>query len=378
MSGVALSKKTSLTHFTALVFHPHSLVIIYTLSSPSKNDLEISSYHTNALIEEGAKFKPEKDRYHLFVAYACPWANRALIVRAMKGLEDVIGYTAVHPTWVKTKPDDPTDKHTGWRFCSTPEDEEPPFQNSIGQGGPFSPTVEGCEPNPLFDSYTVRDIYEQANDTDGKYTVPILWDKKLHTIVSNESSEIIQMLNSEFNEFATNPTLDLNPKYLQDEMAAVDEWIYTNLNNGVYRCGFAKAQSAYNDAIEDLTTAFDQVDTILQNQRFIAGDQITLSDIRLFVTLVRFDEVYAVYFKTNTRSVAHTPAILNYCREIYQMPGVKDTIKMDQIKQHYYTSHPHLNPFSVIPKGIGFVKLLEEPHDRDSLHKRAKIVTHVD
>ena len=330
------------------------------------------------ITEEGAKFKPEKDRYHLFVAYACPWANRALIVRAMKGLEDVIGYTAVHPTWVKTKPDDPSDKHTGWRFASNPDEEEPPFHNSIGQGGPFSPTAEGCEPNPLFDSYTVRDIYEKANDTDGKYTVPILWDKKLNTIVSNESSEIIQMLNSEFNEFAKNPDLDLNPKYLRDDMASVDDWIYTDLNNGVYRCGFAKTQSAYDTAITDLTSAFDQVDSILQHQRFIAGDQITLSDIRLFVTLVRFDEVYAVYFKANTRSVAYTPSILNYCREIYQMAGVKQTIKMDQIKQHYYTSHPHLNPFSVIPRGIGFLKLLDEPHNRDSLHKRAKMVTHVD
>ena len=305
----------------------------------------------------------------MYVSYACPWANRTLMVRALKGLEDVIGMTAVHPTWKKTKPDDPNDKHTGWVFAD-PNGE--PFPNTSGDGGPFSPTIDGSEPDPLFGSYSIRDLYERANDTGGKYTVPILWDKKLNTIVSNESSEIIQMFNSEFNEFAKNPTLDLNPAAFQEEMKAVDEWIYPNINNGVYRCGFCTTQSAYNTAIEDLTTAFDKVDKILQKQRYITGDTLTLSDIRLFVTLARFDEVYVVYFKTNTRSVEHTPAILNYCRDIYQMPGVKDTINMLQIKQHYYTSHPNLNKYSIIPKGRNFTDLLLQPHDRESLHKRAK------
>ena len=212
------------------------------------------------------------------------------------------------------------------------------------------------------DAKSIRDVYERAEDTDGKYTVPILWDKKLNTIVSNESAEIIRMLNSEFNDFSSTPNLDLYPKDLRDKIDEVNEWVYPNINNGVYRCGFAKSQEAYDKAIDDLTEAFDKVDAILQKQRYICGDRLTEADIRLFATLVRFDEVYVVYFKTNTRTVTHTPAILNYCREIYQL--VKDTVNMEQIKTHYYTSHPTLNHYSVIPRGNDFVKLLEEPHNR--------------
>lgn len=177
------------------------------------------------------------------------------------------------------------------------------------------------------------------------------------------------MLNSEFNDFAANPDLDLYPenKDLQDKINSVNEWVYPNINNGVYRCGFAKSQGAYDTAIADLTEAFDRVESILVKQRYIAGDQFTEADIRLFVTLVRFDEVYIVYFKTNTRSVANSPAILNYMREIYQMPGVKETVNMEQIKAHYFCSHPELNYYSIIPKGSDFISLLEQPHNRDSL-----------
>ena len=156
--------------------------------------------------------------------------------------------------------------------------------------------------------------------------------------MSNESSEIIQMLNSEFNEFAKNPDLDLNPVGMMEAMHDVDSWIYPNINNGVYRCGFAKSQGAYDKAIVDLTDAFDKVEKLLSGQRYVAGDKFTLSDIRLFVTLLRFDPVYVVYFKTNTRSVAQSEVLLNYCREIYQMPGVKETVNMNQIKTHYYCS----------------------------------------
>lgn len=299
---------------------------------------------------------------HRFVAYACPWAHRTLMTRALKGLEDTISVTVVHPTWRKTKPDDVADKHTGWVF-GNPIGE--PFVNTIGLGGPFPPSYSGNDPDPVFNSFSVRDLYEKVGDTGGKYTVPILWDKKLSTIVSNESSEIIKMLNSEFNEFAKCPDLDLNPPELTEKMSEVDDWIYPGLNNGVYRCGFATSQQAYDIAIADLTEAFDKVDSILKTQRFIAGDKPTLSDIRLFVTLLRFDEVYVVYFKTNTRTVTHTESILNYCREIYQMPGIGDTVNMEQIKAHYYTSHPTLNHYSIIPKGADFMKLLELPHNRD-------------
>lgn len=279
------------------------------------------------------------------------------MVRALKGLEDVISVTVVHPTWKKTRPDDPDDMHNGWFFADFNGE---PFRNTIGLGGPFPPTFPECEPDPTHDFQYVRDIYEFAGDTARTYSVPILWDKKLHTIVNNESSEIIRMLNSEFNAFAKNPGLDL---YAEKDRAAIDqvnEWVYPTINNGVYRCGFAKAQEAYDIAIDELTESFDRIDSILQEQKFIAGDHLTEADIRLFVTLLRFDEVYIGYFKCNTRSVVGTSAILDYCRRIYQLPGIADTCNMEQIKFHYYKSHPSLNTLSIIPRGPNFMSLLTE------------------
>jgi glutathionyl-hydroquinone reductase len=314
------------------------------------------------IIDPGSKFPAESGRYHLFVAYACPWAHRTLIVRAIKGLEDVISATVVHPIWQKTRPD--LDTHTGWVFGHP--DGTPITSNSAGFGGPFPPSFPGNEPEPFFGAATIRELYEKAEDQDGKYTVPILWDKEKNTIVSNESSEIIRMLNSEFNEFATRPEIDTYPEGMRAAIDEVNSWIYPTFNNGVYRCGFAKSQVAYDEAITELTDSFDRIDEILQKQRFIAGDKFTEADIRLFVTLLRFDEVYVVYFKTNTRRVASTPSILNYCREIYQIAGVKETVDMEQIKTHYFCSHPTLNHYSIIPRGPGFLKLLEEPHNRDA------------
>jgi len=319
--------------------------------------------------EEGAKFPPEDNRYHLYVAYACPWAHRALITRAVKGLEKVISVTIVMPVWQRTKPEDKDDKHSGWVFADADREAYP---NTAGLGGPFPASLAENEEEPEFGVKTVREFYERANDKDGKYTVPILWDKKNKTIVSNESSEIIRMLNSEFNEFAENPDVDLYPDDMIKNIEAANEWIYSTINNGVYRCGFATSQKAYDAAIEELTASFDRVEDILSRQRYIAGDKFTLADIRLFVTLLRFDEVYVVYFKTNTRTVASSPNMLNYLREIYQMPGIKETVNMDQIKTHYYASHPDLNRWSIIPKGCDFVALLEKPHDRDHQPKKAK------
>lgn len=312
--------------------------------------------------EEGAEFAPEKDRYHLYVAYACPWAHRTLMTCALKGLGDTISTTVVHPVWQTTKPG--VDEHRGWVF-GNPDGEE--FRNTNDKGGPFPASYPGNELEPFFGAKSVRELYDKADDTDGKYSVPILWDKKLNTIVSNESSDIIRMLNSEFNEFATNAELDLYPEDMVDDIEAANDWIYPALNNGVYRCGFATTQEAYDEAIEELTEAFDKVDSVLQKQRYIAGDKPSLADIRLFVTLLRFDEVYQVYFKTNTRSVTHTPSILNYCREIYQMPGVADTVNMEQIKYHYFCSHVELNALSIVPRGNDFEKLLKEPHDREGM-----------
>jgi putative glutathione S-transferase len=175
------------------------------------------------------------------------------------------------------------------------------------------------------------------------------------------------MLNSEFNEFATNPNLDLYPADMRENIDEVNSWVYPTINNGVYRCGFAKTQATYNKAVNELTESFDRIDQILQKQRFIAGNEFTEADVRLYVTLLRFDEVYSVYFKTNSRSCTYTPSILNYLREIYQMPKVKETASMELIKQHYYTSHPSLNNWSIIPVGNNFLSKLEEPHNRDEI-----------
>lgn len=287
---------------------------------------------------------------------------------ALKGLTDVISVTVVHPVWQKTRPE--SDEHAGWMFGTDNDnssDKTTKWTNHHGHGGPFALHYPDTTVDPYFGAKSIREVYEAVNDQDGKYTVPILIDTKTKTIVNNESSEIIRMLNTEFNALAKNPDLDLYPEDMWDAIEKVNAWVYPNLNNGVYRCGFAKTQSAYNKAIAELTQAFDQMDSILQKQRYIAGDRFTEADVRLFVTLVRFDEVYTVYFKTNTRSITHTPAVLNYCREIYQMPGVKETVNMEHIKTHYYCSHPNLNYYSIIPKGADFEKLLQEPHDRDAM-----------
>ena len=237
--------------------------------------------------------------------------------------------------------------------------------NHDGNGGPFSTHYPETEPDPYTGSKSIREVYESVNDKDGKYSVPVLYDKKQKVIVSNESSDIIRMFNTEFAALAQNPDTDFYPEDLRETIDEVNSWIYPNINNGVYRCGFAKSQEAYDKAIDDLTKAFDRIEEILQKQRYIAGDRMTEADIRLFVTLVRFDEVYTVYFKTNTRFVCRSESILNYVRDIYQTPGIRATVNMEHIKTHYYCSHPVLNHYSIIPKGDNFLEVLEQPHNRD-------------
>jgi putative glutathione S-transferase len=244
------------------------------------------------------------------------------------------------------------------------------FPNTIGRGGPFPPSYQKTDPDPEFNAYSIREIYERAGDKTEKYTIPLLWDKVTKTIVNNESSDIAYMFNSCFNEFATNPTLDL---YTEDDeegrakLNEVSEWLSPLMIYGVYRCGFAKNQLAYDLAISELCEAYDHADDILQTQRYLTGDTLTDADIRLFVTLLRFDEVYAFYFKANARLVMLTPSLLNFCREIYQMPGIAETCDMEQIKAHFYGSHAEWNKYSIIPRGLGFMELLEMPHDRDVL-----------
>jgi len=323
--------------------------------------------------EPGAKYPAEAGRYHLYASYACPGSHRALIVRALKGLEDIVSVTIVHPTWRHTNPNKPSDKHRGWIF-GDPDGQ--PFHNTMGRGGPFPPAFPDNTPDPIMNAYSVRNLYEYANDTSGKYTIPLLWDTKLNTIVNNESSDISYMLNSSFNEFTENPNLDL---YTEDDEDGLDrlnevsQWLYPMMIHGVYRCGFAKTQRAYDQAIEELTEAFDAADELLQNQRYLTGDTLTDADIRLFVTLLRFDEVYAFYFRANTRLVMMTPALLNFCREIYHMPGVAETCQMDQIKAHFFGSHAEWNKYSVVPRGLGFMRYLDMPHDREKLEDFGRI-----
>ncbi len=317
--------------------------------------------------EPGAKFPPEAGRYHLYASYACPGSHRALIVRALKGLEDVISVTIVHPTWRHTNPENPKDKHRGWIFG---DPDGKPFHNTMGRGGPFPPAYPGNDPDPVLNAFSVRNLYEYAKDTSGKYTIPLLWDTKLNTIVNNESSDISYMLNSCFNKFAQKPELDL---YTEDDDEGLDrlnevsQWLYPMMIHGVYRCGFAKTQRAYDIAIEELTAAFDAADQLLQHQRYLTGDTLTDADIRFFVTLLRFDEVYAFYFRANTRLVLMTPSLLNFCREIYQMPGVAETCQMDQIKAHFFGSHAEWNKYSVVPRGLDFMRYLDMPHDRETV-----------
>jgi putative glutathione S-transferase len=288
-------------------------------------------------------------------------------VRALKGLEDVVSVTIVHPTWRHTNKQDSSDKHRGWVF-GNPKGK--PFHNTTGRGGPFPPAYPGNDPDPILNAFAIRDLYEYAGDNSGKFTIPLLWDMKLNTIVNNESSDISYMLNSCFNDFSKDPGLDLYTEDDEDgldKLNQVSEWLYPMMIHGVYRCGFAKTQQAYDHAIEELTEAFDMADELLQTHRYLTGDTLTDADIRLFVTLLRFDEVYAFYFRANTRLVMMTPSLMDFCREVYQMVGVAETCQMDQIKAHFYGSHAEWNKYSVIPRGLGFMRLLDMPHNRDLL-----------
>jgi len=310
----------------------------------------------NRISKDSLRFPPEENRYHLYIAYACPWASRCSLVRKLKGLDHVIGLSVVHPTWQKTKPN--VDEHCGWVFRKSGDQ---PLKNLNGFGqydcddSLVPDTVNGCS--------SVRELYELEGSNSSKFTVPLLWDKVNKTMVNNESSEILEMFNSEFNHLAKNPSLDLAPAELRTQMKELDEWIYSSINDGVYKCGFAKTQQAYEENFDKLFAALDRAEEILSKNRYLCGNKLTLSDIRLFVTLVRFDEVYVVYFKCN-KCFLHIryPNLFNFTKEIYQMPGVSETVNMKHIKTHYFSSHANLNYYGVIPKGPGVN--LSAPHDR--------------
>jgi len=277
-------------------------------------------------------FKPESGRYHLYVSYACPWAHRALIFRQIKGLADHITVDAVHPDML----DD------GWTFQTDDK---------------------GATGDQLFHSKFLRDIYTRADPgVSGRVTVPILWDKAQNTIVSNESSEIIRMFNSAFDGLTGN-TVDYWPPELRADIEPVNERIYNTLNNGVYKCGFATTQAAYDAAVIELFDTLDWLENRLKTNRYLMGDRLTEADWRLFTTLVRFDLVYHTHFKCNRKWLREYPNLWGYTRALYQRPGVAQTVNLDHIVRHYYYSHDSINPHRIIP--INPVIDFMEPQDRD-------------
>lgn len=320
------------------------------------------SKHRNFISKESAVFPPEADRYHLHIALACPWANGVLTMLYLKGLDHAISHSVVHPTWQKTRPDDDLDTHHGWVYRK-PGDE--PLSNSLGYGS------YKCDDSLIPDTFTnassVREVFNMDGDESGPFTTPLLFDKKSKQIVSNESTEILRMLNFEFNDIAKNPEMDLYPTELEDELKELnDSLVYPKVNNGVYRCGFAKSQLAYDEAVAELFDAMEVLEERLSKQRYLGGNQFTWLDLRLFMTLVRFDPVYITYFKTNKKRIVDYPNLLGFVRDVYSMENVKRAINMDHIKTHYFTSHPSLNTYGIIPVYDG--PDLEAPSGREEMN----------
>eukprot|EP00551_Chaetoceros_affinis_P011305 CAMPEP_0203676762 /NCGR_PEP_ID=MMETSP0090-20130426/25681_1 /ASSEMBLY_ACC=CAM_ASM_001088 /TAXON_ID=426623 /ORGANISM="Chaetoceros affinis, Strain CCMP159" /LENGTH=341 /DNA_ID=CAMNT_0050543419 /DNA_START=17 /DNA_END=1042 /DNA_ORIENTATION=+ len=306
-------------------------------------------------------FPAEADRYHLHIALACPWACGVLAMLKLKGLDHVISYSIVHPTWGKTKPDDDSDKHHGWIF-KNPGDEA--FPNSLGHG--LFECDDALIPDTVTNCKSVREVYELCGDFKGPFTTPVFYDKKTSTIINNESIEIMRMLNFDFNEFAKYPDINLYPVEEEKSLMELnDSLVYPKINNGVYKCGFAHSQEAYDQAVKELFEALEEVEVRLSKTRYLVGDKFTWLDLRLFMTMVRFDPVYTCYFKTNKKRLVDYPNLLGYVRDIYSMDEVKGVINMKHIKTHYYTSHPVHNTFGIIPVYDG--PDLNEPHDREKI-----------
>ena len=281
-----------------------------------------------------AGFKAEPGRYRLYVSLACPWAHRTLILRSLKGLEDMIPISVVH--WHMAE--------NGWTFDGDDPD---------------------VVPDPIFEARYLHQVYTGVDPTyTGRVTVPVLFDTQRNTIVSNESADIIRMLNTAFDSVGATPG-DYYPAPLRDEIDALTDRIYDTVNNGVYKAGFATTQKAYEDAVTPLFDSLDWLEDILSRNRYLTGDRITEADWRLFTTLVRFDPVYVGHFKCNLRRIADYPNLSGYLRDLYQQPGVAETVNLRHIKHHYYGSHDMINPSGVVPKGPEL--------DLDSPHGRAKL-----
>lgn len=276
-------------------------------------------------------FKAETGRYHLYVSYACPWAHRTLIFRALKGLESMISLSVVN--WYMGE--------NGWTF-------EP---------------AEGVIPDPIHGAKYLHEVYTKADPNySGRVTVPVLWDRQNQTIVNNESAEIIRMFNSAFDGVGAKPG-DYYPEPLRGEIDALNDRIYDTVNNGVYKAGFATTQAAYEEGVKPLFETLDGLEDRLSSRRYLTGDRVTEADWRLFTTLVRFDPVYVGHFKCNLRRIADYRNLWGYLRDLYQIPGVAETVNFRHIKGHYYESHKSINPTGIVPLGpeIDFM----EPHDRN-------------
>ncbi|MEM7523353.1 MAG: glutathione S-transferase family protein [Pseudomonadota bacterium] len=278
-------------------------------------------------------FKAEAGRYHLYISHACPWAHRTMIFRALKGLDDKISVSVVH--WLMAD--------QGWTFAEG----------------------KGVVPDPINGAAYMHQVYTAADPTySGRVTVPALWDKETETIVSNESAEIIRMFNSAFDGVGA-AAGDYYPQALRNEIDAVNARVYETVNNGVYRAGFATTQDAYEEAVIALFETLDWLDDRLTRQRYLVGDRLTEADWRLFTTLLRFDPVYVGHFKCNIRRIADYLQLSGYLRDLYQRPGVAETVNMAHIKRHYYASHGTINPTAITP--VGPVLDLAAPHGRDAL-----------
>jgi putative glutathione S-transferase len=279
-------------------------------------------------------FPAEPGRYHLYVSYACPWAHRTLIVRALKGLAGLIPVSVVHPLM-------PAES---WVFGDYP----------------------GATPDQVHGFEKLHQLYDQAAPGfDGVVTVPVLYDTRRRDIVNNESSEIMRMLNGAFDGVGGRAGLDLYPPELRAEIDAINARVYEHVNNGVYRAGFATTQAAYEAAFDRLFETLNALEAILSTRRYLVGERVTEADWRLFTTLVRFDAVYHGHFKCNLRRLVDYPNLWGYTRELYQMPGIAETVHMDHIKLHYYGSHASINPTGIVPKGpdLDFAA----PHGRDAI-----------
>ncbi|MGH8348116.1 MAG: glutathione S-transferase family protein, partial [Pseudomonas sp.] len=279
-------------------------------------------------------FAAEPGRYHLYVSLACPWAHRTLILRKLKGLENLIDVSVV--SWLMLE--------NGWTF-----------DRNLGSTGDRLDHFEF-----MHQRYTA-----DTADYTGRVTVPVLWDQQLKRIVNNESSEIIRMFNGAFDDLTGND-LDFYPAPLRGEIDALNERIYPAVNNGVYRAGFATSQQAYEEAFDDVFAELDRLELLLGANRYLAGEYLTEADIRLFTTLIRFDAVYYGHFKCNLRRIADYPNLSNWLREIYQWPGIAETVDFTHIKNHYYASHRTINPTGVVPKGPA--QDFTAPHDRERLN----------